>query len=463
MKKILYLFSALVLLLSSCSNEDIPVQTGVTLNVNPYTVISGFQEYSPGELTEIPKKYELRVHMFVYDTNGDLVLQDVQYSPDYSHVLNFKLDINNGNYRVLVLSDVWKPEEEFEYWEFKDVQKLTTLNIESTGFVATQEGIIGYNCIDVTIDGSKTHYDVDMMPAGSLIFVNVQYMKSLSNIDRYQLNTNRMCDNLKFSEYGEPIPSIQSSSTMDWREVILYKSSLSGNTTGLYAWYFTFPVNNATFEFRGIDETQNVYYVLGSQYTCSIGMGEEYSFVLNASNSRTYFGPFQPNGVNLGGNAGTDDGGNTGNADAPYLKWGASYSAVNSYVTSNGFTFAGDGTTTDNNPNYYWVEYGNASKTIYYEYRFDTNKTNLQSVLGLHTTGSTTMTALRNMLAKTYQGGTYDSSSDSYDFYNDTEWAFLYENANAGYYTILYAPRTTNNTPKKAKALARKVVAKTSK
>lgn len=290
MKKYLtYLAVIFTAILSSCSNDDIPVKTECTIRVNPNTVISDFAEYDAGELTNIPNDYQLRVHLYVFDISGNKILSDVQYTSDYSHYITFKLNIPIGEFRILTTTDVVRTDGSVEYWIFSDDENLTRLKITKSNLVAEQRGILGYATKTITVNAGGELFEIDAKPAGALIFANVQNMKSIADVVRYDLVTNRRCESVQFNSLGEPAPSVESSNSMDWRTVIFNIDDLTGSYTGLYTYYFSLPLTNAKFEWHGITN-ENKYRVVGDSFTCSMAMGEEFDFEVDASTKETYWG-----------------------------------------------------------------------------------------------------------------------------------------------------------------------------
>lgn len=300
MKNYLAIFAVIfTVILSSCSNDDIPVQMGCTVRVNPNTVISGFAEYNPGELTNIPNGYQLRVHLYLYDMSGNKKFSDVQYASDYSHYITFNVDVPIGEYRMLTTTDVVTTDGSREFWTFSDEENLTRLKITKAAYVAQQRGILGYATQVITVDAGGGLYEIDAKPVGALIFAFVQNMKSMADVVSYELVTNRRCESVQFTSNGVPQPSVESSNTMDWRTVVLDVEDLTGSYTGLYTCYFSLAVNNAKFAWHGITNA-NKYRVIGDTYICSMAMGEEFEFVLDASAKETSWGQVELSDLHLG-------------------------------------------------------------------------------------------------------------------------------------------------------------------
>lgn len=299
MKKYLVIFAVLfTVILSSCSNDYIPAYMSCTIRVNPNTVISEFKENKPGELTVIPSGYQLRVHLFLYDESGNLKQSSIEYSPDYSHIKSFNVYVEKGNYRLLTTTDIVKKDGSLEYWSFTDEENLSSLKINSTNYVSLQVGILGYASKEISIDYGGELFEIDAKPAGALIFANVENMKSIADVEGYQLYTNRDFESVQFTSDGKILPSIKSSNTMDWRTVILNVNDVHDPYTGLYTYYFSLPVSDVKFEWRGITK-ENKYRTLGNSYTCSMNMGEEFAFNLNANTKQTSWEKVNLSTINL--------------------------------------------------------------------------------------------------------------------------------------------------------------------
>ena len=77
MKKYLAIFAVLfTVILSSCSNDDIPVNRSVTFKLNPATVVDNLYEMNAGDLTSLSSGATLNVDLYVYDESGTLVERD---------------------------------------------------------------------------------------------------------------------------------------------------------------------------------------------------------------------------------------------------------------------------------------------------------------------------------------------------------------------------------------------------
>ncbi len=102
MKKYLAIFAVLfTVTMSSCSNDDIPVDRAVTFKLNPATVVENLYELNAGDLTSIPSGATLNVGVYVYDDSGHLVAQDAQEFGAYTHILTSNLNLGKGTYTAI--------------------------------------------------------------------------------------------------------------------------------------------------------------------------------------------------------------------------------------------------------------------------------------------------------------------------------------------------------------------------
>lgn len=280
---VLLIMTIMLMINTSCSNEDITISGECLVTVKTSTVVANFVEIEPGELTTIPEWCQVRVHLYAYnDKDGILVASDVKYANDYSHMIDFKLNLPVGNYKLITVTDVVSKDGAREYWRFENEGKLTDLTITNTNIVAGPNGILGYGVKELNFMGVGEDCMIEAMPMGSLIFVAASNIKTYPFIQNYQLMTNRKCDVVKFTSNGDVLPSIESSESMDWRMVIF---EVDEDPNNVYTYVFTPPVQNQKFEFRGYNDEG--YYVMGDSFTTNLGFGDEFDFELDVKTQET--------------------------------------------------------------------------------------------------------------------------------------------------------------------------------
>ena len=92
MKKYILLVCVFVAALTSCTNDDITISYATNFKINPATVIAPFTwEWEAGDLESFDTDYQLRVRLLVYNSDGILEKEDMQYFSNYSVVMNSSL------------------------------------------------------------------------------------------------------------------------------------------------------------------------------------------------------------------------------------------------------------------------------------------------------------------------------------------------------------------------------------
>lgn len=289
MKKcILILAAIMAVVLSSCSNEDITVKKSITFKVNPNTVISGFKEYNPGDLTVIDSSFELRVQLLIYNENDQLVTKDVQYFNDYAHIMTSTLELNDGEqYKAIAITDIIQRSEDFEYWTVSDKESLKTLRISNTGYIGSQYNILGIANQDIIVSGTN-QINIDVQPAGSLMIVVYDGIKYWSDVSEYQLGINRNADYVTFETSGNPEWNINASSNFDWRisNITVADWADSPEITTIYDYVFSLPYGNTNVRFEAL--VSSGWLGLTTADSINLGRGSEYFIYCDIENQEMY-------------------------------------------------------------------------------------------------------------------------------------------------------------------------------
>lgn len=279
-KKILgYSAAACALMLASCSNEDVPVSQAVSFRVNPNTVVSGFEEYSGGELSVLADTYDLRVRLLIYNESGSLVSKSEELTNDYNHTVYMNANLEPGSYKVIALTDVVADENTFEYWSLADEEKLSTATVTDCGYIGGKYKLLGLRTLDIDITENQREVAVDVYPAGALAIVRFMNWNRYSDVSDFYLLSNRSCDDMRFDENGNPIYSVESSRDYDW---ILSSMEWDSNYSGGYSYVFMFPIDNMSLRFYAMS-TADKLYGFGSA-TVNIEAGREYYFAWDVTN-----------------------------------------------------------------------------------------------------------------------------------------------------------------------------------
>ncbi len=282
MKKYLAIFAVLfTVILSSCSNDDIPVNQSITFKVNPSTVVSSYQEFQPGELSTLPSGANLRIRLLIYNEAGKLVAEDESYMNDYTHIMSSSFNLAQGVYTAVSCTDVVTDNKTFEYWDLSGKETLSTTTFTDKGYIGGSLKILGLNVTHFSVDSNTKDHNIDVKPAGALAFVWWKNWRRYNNVEAFRLYANRSCDNMTLNASGEPTYSVESSNDVsDWRIASMtYDSEYAGG----YVYVFLFPVKNMTVQF-GASLKDNKYTLFkNAKEIVDIELGREYYFTYDVT------------------------------------------------------------------------------------------------------------------------------------------------------------------------------------
>lgn len=281
MKKYIAIISALLaVVLSSCSNDDITIEKATVFKVYTNSVIGDFQEWKAGDLTVINSNYQLRVRLLVYDETGTLVKQDEQFFEDYAHVMTSNLSLSMGEkYKIVAMTDIVRKKDKFEYWELSGEESLKTLKISDTGYIASQNNILGIVTKDVE-GGADDQINLHVLPAGTLMIIYYQGIFSWSDVTEYQLALNRSADYVTFDNSAQPEWNVNASSSYDWRISHIEVSDFEA--ANIYDYVFTLPYGNTNLRYEAL--TNSGWVVLTNSISLNIGVGSEYFILCDIEN-----------------------------------------------------------------------------------------------------------------------------------------------------------------------------------
>lgn len=215
MKKYMIMcMTVMAIMLSSCKNEDISITREINFEINPYTVVRDFT-YDPLEsITVLPSDGNLRVRLFIYDSEGQLVQLKEQELDAYDEIMNESLQLANGSYTAIAISDVSRRNNVIpQYWRLDGESQLSTLKLFDEGWIS-QYKTLGVAQLDLVVsaDSPNSHL-ISIKPAGALIMSIVYDIHHFddNSIDYYELLTNRDSEACSFDENGAPVYDIVNS------------------------------------------------------------------------------------------------------------------------------------------------------------------------------------------------------------------------------------------------------------
>lgn len=284
MKKILYsLITVLAMVMSSCSNDDIEVLHSVNIKVNPSKVISTFTyEENAGELESFPETLKLRTRLLAYDAKGVLKDSAVQYLTNYGSIASYSLNLEEGDYTMVAITDVVKMksnEVKLEYWHLKNRESLSETKLSDAGMIGGPYKILGVASKKFTV--GKTGKECLLYPqaVGALCYVKFHNIHHNPEVKQYSLEMTKTSDFLQFSNSGEWEPSVQNNNgSFDWYLAYATPENYSASVENVYGYYFVLPMPNVKFKFTFIYSDGNTYDLAASDEAISLEAGVEYGF-----------------------------------------------------------------------------------------------------------------------------------------------------------------------------------------
>lgn len=297
MKKIFFILTSVItLILSSCSNDDIPVSLSTTFKINPANVIQPFSyEINPGDLEGVDSDNTLRVRLLVYNSEGVLVQTETQYLSSYASVMSTAINLENGNYTAVVITDVVEKDGEnisWACWELSDENSLTTAKITDLGYIGGKAKILGIGSKKFSISGASEEILINPTPAGAVLCTMWRNIHTFSDVDMIVLQTNRSSDYLVMnSDGGYDVAIENDNNNYKWRTNYIEPSDYP-NSTNIYGYCFTLPTNNISFRYRiDTSDSESVY---SDAMSFNIKAGSEYYFEIDLCD------PDHNNGISFG-------------------------------------------------------------------------------------------------------------------------------------------------------------------
>lgn len=298
MNKIFFILTSVIaFVLSSCSNDDIPVSQATTFKIDPANVIKPFSyEINSGDLEGVDSDNALRTRLLVYNSSGVLVESETQFLSSYASIMSTAINLEKGDYTAVVITDVVEKDGDditWACWELSDENSITTAKITDLGYIGGKSKILGIGSQKFSISEEAREIAINPTPAGAVLCVMWRNIHTFSDVDMIVLETNRSSDYLVMNSNGGYDVAVENdNNNYSWR-VGSVEPSEYPNSANIYGYYFTFPINNVSFRFR-IDTSDSE-----SAYTdamlFNIKVGSEYYFEIDLCD------PDLDNGISFGG------------------------------------------------------------------------------------------------------------------------------------------------------------------
>lgn len=272
MKKTLLALVVLVGLYSSCTNDEITVSRAITFKVNPATVVDNLYERSAGDLTSLSSGSKLIVSLFIYDEKGALVSKEENEYSAYTHMMNADIYLPAGKYTAVATTHVTSS---VEFWTFSGLDQLSTFKITDNGYIGGKSKILGLTIKSFTVGDNSETYTINVENAGAVALVWFYQWNKYTGVKSYSLMGKQSCDYVSFDNSGMMDYSIRSESSY-----IFYKAKFDYDSkyTGATAYFFTFPIKNASFRFYA-ETTDGEYIAMSQEFVDDVVQGESYVFL----------------------------------------------------------------------------------------------------------------------------------------------------------------------------------------
>lgn len=281
-KHIFFIAAAFLALFASCSNDEITISKTVNFTVDPSTVIEPFSavEFNTGELESFNTDFKLRIRLFVYDSKGTLVERALGEYTNYAIQMKSYSFLQEGNYTAVAISDIYRPNNYFEYWTVSGEEKLSTLKISDTGYFGYEKSVLGVTKKSFYVQGGNQDVKINIQPAGALFLVYYRNIFTYSGVTSYELNVNRIQESLSFDSNGDfTVNSKNNNGKFDWRIDALDLEDWDQSTTkNVYSYAYQLPMKNVGLCFSYFSNGKG--YLLGNGKTFNLEAGDGYFCVL---------------------------------------------------------------------------------------------------------------------------------------------------------------------------------------
>ncbi len=288
MKKILFALIAFAGILSSCKNDDITISKAVTFKVNPATVVNNLYEYKAGDLTSIDSGDKLHVSLYIYDEKGILVKSASEDFSAYTHMMTTDIFLPAGSYTAIATSHVIS---DVNFWSFSGTDQLSTFKIQDEGYIGGKSKILGLTVKNLDISDKTETINVNIENAGAVAFVYFKSWNKYSNVAQYTLLGKQACDYLSFDNKGTRDYSIRSDDSYNYYKVLF---NYNPNRTFTCNYFFTFPIQKASFCFGAITTNDKLVY-LYNEFVDNVVIGESYFFLCDFDEEKAYWYDVTPN------------------------------------------------------------------------------------------------------------------------------------------------------------------------
>lgn len=286
-KYILLAVTIVAFILTSCKNDEITISKTVNFTVNPATVIEPYTniEFNTGELESFSTNYKLRIRLYIYDEKGTLVESTSENFTNYAVKMKKSSFVKQGSYTAVVISDIYRPNDNFQYWSVSGQDQLATLKIEDTGIIGQERSVLGISKKKFTVTDKSEDVNIDIKPGGALFLVYYKDIFRFNDVSGYQLAVNKLQESIAFDSSGETTVNAKNNNgSFDWRIDSFDLSDIDQSSiSNVYSYAFLMPMTNIGFRFEYLDKEGNGYNPIPNDkgITWNMNPGDAYFCMLD--------------------------------------------------------------------------------------------------------------------------------------------------------------------------------------
>lgn len=189
MKKVFYtLLATVAMLVTSCSNENIEIETvarlrNLTCNVSTQDLYDEFKITNRVRDILREESYGIGINTFVYDSKGDLVDYNLEFQYSFNNAKSSFTGLVEGKYTVVIVETLLS-EGTFQQannsitiespnWSFEGINKLSTLKISQDDHKVYFPFVLGVYTQEVSLSNDQT---INIKPKAIGSFVNLYFL-----------------------------------------------------------------------------------------------------------------------------------------------------------------------------------------------------------------------------------------------------------------------------------------------
>ena len=160
---------------TACTDEDnIDISYESSINVSAEHIFESFQSTLDDDfkLNGTAGKWNLNLHMFIYDINGNLVDKAEDSYASLSSTLNYKISLDPGKYTIVSIAEFDGTYNgiQYKFWNISNEQYLNNLTIQESETVCSSAmETLGIDVKTIEVSNKTQRVNVDIKPVTGLV------------------------------------------------------------------------------------------------------------------------------------------------------------------------------------------------------------------------------------------------------------------------------------------------------